>query len=75
LYNVIGDDKGKINPKAVVPFGLMVGQFCSLIIIAINATMNDYHISKKLALVNMIFYGAVLVGLLGYTIYDVTSSE
>lgn len=69
------DEDHKINPKSVVPLGLMIGQFISLVIVFINAVLNDYHISKKLALVNMIFYFTVLVGLLGYTLYDVLNSE
>lgn len=65
----------KINSKSVVPFGLMVALFLSLVIIGINAVVNDYHISKKLALVNLIFYASVLVGLLAYTVYDIVTDE
>ena len=53
----------------------MIGQFISLVIIFINAVMNDYHISKKMALVNMIFYAVVLIGLLGYNVYNMITAE
>lgn len=72
----IENDHSKgINNKAVVPFGLMIGQFISLVIILINAVMNDYHISKKMALVNMIFYAVVLFGLLGFNVYHMITAE
>lgn len=66
--------EGKIDTNCVVPFGLLIGQFLSLCIIAVNAMLNDYHISKKLALVNLIFYATVLIGLLGFGIYDATKN-
>ena len=53
----------------------MIGQFISLVIILINAVMNDYLISKKMALVNMIFYAVVLIGLLGYNVYNMITAE
>lgn len=71
-FSIYDAKTGEFHPKCVVPLGLMVGQLISLIIIFVNAVSNDYHISKRLALFNMIFYGAVLLGLLGFTIYDET---
>lgn len=60
--------EGKLNPNAVLPFGLICAQIPCLLVILFNALKNEYHIAKTLCMINMVIYGIVITGLVIYTL-------
>lgn len=68
-FDLIHDD-GELNTSAILPFGLIVAEIPALVVIFCNAFMNEYHIAKPFALLNVILYILVITALMSYTIYD-----
>ena len=59
-----------LDHTAVLPFGLICAEIPALVVIFCNAFLNDYHIARRLSIVNVGMYITVILILMGFTIYD-----
>ena len=70
-FSLYAKDKNKetiFNKIAVLPMVLLIGQLGILIMILVNGITNDYQISFKQTKITIIFYFAVIFGLVYFSI-------
>jgi Ca2+/Na+ antiporter len=59
----------EINPVALLPLVLLVGQIVILCLIAINGLKNDFQLSFKMSLISIVVYTSVIISLVSYSLF------
>jgi sodium/potassium/calcium exchanger 6 len=62
------NDDGKIDQNAAISVILMCAEMTALFIIFLNAKSNNFHVSRPLALVNIVLYAGIILLLVIFTL-------